>query len=544
MKRLLITLLAISFLLSGCRLARQTQNIGVETEVATEEPAEAQSTEEVTAAAETVITQEPKEPVAEPDPQAGAWMEIPESVIFFDNFQTGSADQWEVGYGWVVQQNNDIFTFDTVQHGLSYVKGGGDWQNYILRGQVRLSEGTFAVSIYLCSTGRYLLAYNADGLYVIKEIFDTGEMTALARTDAPPLGEWHWMGIAVQDGQIQAGADSELLIDITDPSPLTGGTVAVGAGEGCDVQVDNIIVTELEEPLTTPGELTQAEEFEIPEEIVGESEQPVPDISETEEVIEDEEEEEEETFEPTEESTEEPTEEPTVEPTEESSGADIYIKSVSIPKPWDVNTPLCVTVTVMNNGPEAAGAFTVVWFPNSDGVVGGSWDVPGLAPDGTTTLTLDYPGYAQAGQVTWQAVADTENEVHDPHRSNNTRSGTMNIEQPAPPQASADLYLSVWGGESSIPAGEVYSGHIIVGNFGPDTSDAFNVEWYPFSNGIVGGSWEVLPIAAGVTVELLLEFDGYVDPGEANWSLSIDPIHDTNDPEWGNNTFSGTITIE
>ena len=538
MKRLLMILLAISLLLSGCSLPRQNQDTPVETDEEAETPteeaaAEESIVEEQTAEPDIVITEEPEGPVAEPDPQDGAWMEIPESLLFFDNFQTGTAERWQVGNGWVVQQNGEIYTFDTVQHGLSYVKGGVEWQNYILRGQVFLTEGTFALSIYLSSEGRYMLAYNVDGLYIIKENFATGELTALARTDAPALGEWHWMGITVQDGQIQAGADSELLIDITDPSPLTNGTVAVGAGEGANVRVDNIAVTQLENALLTSGELTQAEEFEIPEEIITEPDQPLPDILETEAPPAEEESE-----------AEEESQEPEEESAEEAGGADIYVKSVSIPKPWEVGSPLSVKITILNQGPEAAGAFTVVWFPLSDGVVGGSWDVSGLAPDEATTLTLEFPGYTQAGSVTWLVLADTENEVNDPHRSNNSRSGSMAIEQPAAQQPSADLYFSLFGGNLTHPAGEVYQADITVGNFGPDTSEAFNVEWYPFSDGVVGGSWEILPLAPGTTVKLALEYDGYVNPGNYTFSLAVDPIHETNDPDWSNNTFSYNITIE
>ncbi|MDY6867367.1 MAG: hypothetical protein SVT56_05615 [Chloroflexota bacterium] len=43
---------------------------------------------------------------------------------------------------------------------------------------------------------------------------------------------------------------------------------------------------------------------------------------------------------------------------------------------------------------------------------------------------------------------------------------------------------------------------------------------------------------------LTLSFDGYVDPGEVTWSLSIDPIHETNDPNYDNNTFSHTLVIQ
>jgi hypothetical protein len=528
MKKWLIPLLMLCLLLTSCSLPRRRIPTTIpEGEAETEAPEE---TVEETTPVESDETQEASaetiQQVANPEIQAGAWMELPEEVLFFDNFQSGNTDRWQVGFGWVVQQDGNVYTFDTVQPGLSYVMGGGGWQNYILRGQVFLEEGTMAMSLYLSPEGRYLLAYNTDGLYILKEVFDTGEITALARADAPALGEWHWMGIAVMDGQIQAGTDSILLMEVTDPNPLTGGTVAVGAGEGCAVRVDNIVVTQLDEPLVTASEQTLTEEIEVPQEISLAIEEPLPDLPAPE-------------AEPVEETQE--TEE--AEEAQEPSGADLYVNGVSIPKPWVMGEPLNVTINITNNGPSDAGAFTVVWFPASDGVVGGSWDVDGLAAGEGTSLSFEYPGYAQAGSVTWQVVADTENEVNDLKPQNNTRSGSMTIEQPEDQRPSADL-AAYWGEDSPPITGEIYNIHFVVENYGPDTSEAFNVEWYPFDNGIVGGSWEVMPLAAGANVILTLAFDGYVDPGEVTWSLSIDPIHESNDPNWDNNTFSNTLIIQ
>ncbi len=560
MKKFAIILVLFALPMLSCGLSGVATEETAQTILETEPPVEAVSDETEPAeeaVPDLVITQEPVEPVTDPAFDDGAWMEIPESLAFFDNFQTGSADRWQAGPGWTVQQEGDLYFFETTQQGLSFVKGIGEYQNYLLRGQVFLESGTMAMSIYLSSTGRYLLAYNNEGLYILKEIFDTGEIVALASTAPPSLNQWHWMGIAVENGHLQAGVDSELLMDVIDPAPLTGGSVGMGAGEDSHVRVDNIAVTLLEGPLITPGELVQEEDVPVPEEIAAVAEAPEAPPLEVDAPPEEEAPPEEAV--PPEEEVEEPEAEdeapdPEAEETEEPEAdpegpeipavcTDVYVKGVSIPKPWLAGEPLTITVKVSNKGPDAAGAFTVAWYPFADEVVGGSADVPGLAVEEVVTLTFEYPGYPESGAVTWVAVADAERELSDPMLGNNTLTGSMVIESPVALLPAADLVFIYQGGNDP-DAGEIYDAHFVVSNWGPETSPAFNVEWYPFSTNIVGGSWEVPPLAVGEEADLEMRFDGYVDVGEYTWTLKIDPAGEVNDPDRTNNVFSNGVTVE
>lgn len=544
--------------LSGAATSTPEEAASQETQPQTEAISEEDVATEEETVPEIVITQEPVTPVDQPNPEDGAWMEVPDTLAFFENFQTGTADRWQVGPGWVVQQDGELYFFESFQQGLSFAKGIGQYQNYLLRGQVFLEAGTMAMSLYLSSAGRYMLAYNAEGLHILKENFETGEVVSLASTAPPALGEWHWMGIAVQDGHLQAGVDSTLLMDVYDPDPLTGGTVGVGAVDGSHVRVDNIVISLLEAPLVTPGELVQEEDAPVPEEIAAVAEAPLPEGEqpaapppEEEAPVEEEAppEAEGEAPDPEAEETEEP--EPEVEETEEADpgpevpdvSADVYIKGVSIPQPWLVGEPLTITMKVSNKGPDAAGPFTVAWYPFADEVVGGSTDVAGLAPEEVVSLSFEYPGYPESGAVTWVAVADTERELHDPRTGNNVVTGSMTIELPIVLLPSADLVF-ILQGSNEPDAGEVFDAHFIVSNWGPDTSPAFNVEWYPFSTAIVGGSWEVPPLAPDEQADLPLLFDGYVDPGEFTWTLNIDPAGEVNDPDRTNNTYSKTLIIE
>ncbi len=539
----LTSLLVAGLLLSGCKLGQRS------VENATPEPPPAETGEvnipatqtdpkegldtEGESQTESLPTVEPEvELAAEPPSQAGSWMEIPDQFIFFDNFQTGSSDRWVVGNGWTVQQYGQYYTFDSRQKGLSLIKGGGLWENYLLRGQVLLHEGTMAFNIAVSQSGRYLMLYNADGLFVIKEDFITGDLTPLARTDPPELGRWHWLGIAVQNGQIQVGADSILLIDITDPTPLIQGTAGVSSGEDSHVRVDNIVITQLEAPLLTPGELDQTEVFELPEEVAQMSDVPVADFVEPET-----------DDNPEENVEEEEEEEVTQEEAAPASGADLLMKSVSIPKPWIAGEPLNVTMNIQNLGPEPAGPFTLVWFPLADGVVGKSWDIDGLGAGELLTLEYTFEGYQNAGTVTWEVLVDSESEINDPRPLNNTRSGTMTITDSSNANPSANMYIDYWGAPKTSQVGEIYEAYVVVGNLGPDTSETMIAVWYPFGDDTIGASWEVAPLEPGETTVLEFSFDGYTESGEVTWTFVMDPDQVTNDPDVMNNACSFTIGL-
>ena len=70
---------------------------------------------------------------------------------------------------------------------------------------------------------------NAPGLLALAlEMRKLGEVTVLAQTTQPALGEWHWFTIAMQGAHIQVYVDRVLALDYTDPNPLTAGTAGLG----------------------------------------------------------------------------------------------------------------------------------------------------------------------------------------------------------------------------------------------------------------------------------------------------------------------------
>jgi len=409
------------------------------------------------AAAQEEAAAQPEADTSAEDTGTGMAAVAAEGLIFFDHFEAGT-ERWELMDGWATTQVEEHTFLVGSANGIAFVKGGGDWVNYLLRGRLRVESGVAALSAYLSSEGRYLLVSSADGLYLARESFSDGSLTPLAMTDAPAMNTWHWFGLGIDNGHLQVGVDGELVLDVTDPDPLPAGTVGVGVGVDSQVEVNYIIVSDIAGMMRTDVDVAQVTDFTLPEDVtiealdegfaqavednadvdvdgqvalpseeelaeIMQAQEPIVAVEAPEMVFA--------TAEPPPEAVEAPevvfatAEMPEEEP---QLLCDLSVQSVSIPKPWKVNQPLNVTVTVTNKGDNISPLFNVEWYPASDGVVGGSWEVLPLAPGGSVPLQVTYPGYPQAGEVTWLAQIDREGEVAESNRGNNTRSGTMTIE--------------------------------------------------------------------------------------------------------------------
>ena len=380
-----------------------------------------------------------------------------EGLIFFDHFEEGTA-RWALMEGWGTAQVAEHTYLVGSANGIAFVKGGGDWTGYLLRGRMRVESGVAALSAYLSPTGRYLLMSSADGLYLAREMFSDGSVTPLAMADAPAMNSWHWFGLGIDNGHIQVGVDGELVLDVIDPDPLPAGTVGVGVGADSQVEVNYVIVSDIAGLMRSDTAVEQVTDFTLPADMtlgsleadfaqvveenadvdvpalvalpaeeelamIMEVQEPLVAVEAPDLVF------------ATAEAPPEAVEAPemvfaTAEVPEEEPQllCDLSVQAVSIPKPWKAGQPLNVTVTVTNKGEAISPLFNVEWYPASDGVVGGSWEVLPLAPGASVPLQVTYAGYPQAGEVTWLAQIDRDGEVSESNRGNNTRSGTMMIE--------------------------------------------------------------------------------------------------------------------
>lgn len=223
-KNIFIVLVLIGLLITtGCGARRRdiretlTAQVPSPTEEPTEEPVDTSPTEAPAASQE--------EP-ADTSPASGL-TDIEGDILFWDDFQDGAPDNWEISASWYVNQDGDAYVFGTSGEGAAWLPQGSSWDNYILRSVVRLDSGNLALNFRLAREGRYLLNYREDCIYLTKEDA-AGNVTVLTQADAPSLGAWHWVAIAVYGSHLQVYVDRALALDYTDPNPFLQGTIACG----------------------------------------------------------------------------------------------------------------------------------------------------------------------------------------------------------------------------------------------------------------------------------------------------------------------------
>jgi hypothetical protein len=168
-----------------------------------------------------------------------------ENILFRDDFQDGDAEGWQVGPSWVVQQDGDLYTFDTTGEGYAFVPKGVAWKgDYAFKASYLLQAGTMAFSFDATQDGRYYVPIDADVISLVKEDA-AGEKTVLTQAQAPEIGVQHYITMAKQNGTIQVYVDRTLWLSCQDPAPLSEGTIIVGSVEGTTAWVDDVLVNKI-----------------------------------------------------------------------------------------------------------------------------------------------------------------------------------------------------------------------------------------------------------------------------------------------------------
>lgn len=169
----------------------------------------------------------------------------PENILFRDDFQDGDSEGWQVDGAWVVQQDGDVYTFNTTGQGYAFVPAGVGWQgDYAFKTYYLLSTGTLGFSFDATQEGRYYVSVDAQLISLVKEDA-ADDRTVLTQAQAPAAGETHYLAIAKQNGTIQVYVDKTLWLAYEDAAPLTAGTIMVGALDGTSAWVDNVLVNKI-----------------------------------------------------------------------------------------------------------------------------------------------------------------------------------------------------------------------------------------------------------------------------------------------------------
>jgi len=409
------------------------------------------------------------------------------SILFKDDFQDGTPDNWSITGGWDVQQDGEIYYFSTAVMGSAWVPGGHNWDDYVLRAAVQINNGTAALNFRLTQEGRYLVTFSQNGLYLLKES-PAGNVTVLTKVNPVSLGEWHRVTLGGEGGHIMVFVDRMLKIDFMDPDPLPSGTIAVAANDATNVMVDDIFVTLPEKPFPAFNASISppVTNIEAPE-IVGPALAEMPSVDEVvEEVVQE----------------HEPAGPAQVNFTVEGSDSVTINAGDCITVSWNVNNAR--EVYLQGNAANASG------FIDD-------------CPSNTSNYVLEVIDFN--GVMTEYVVSANVGGVDG-------GGGEAGL---------PDLSMSVDFSEPRT-AGQSFAVVMHIQNNGTADSGFFTAVWFSAPD-VVGCSAD-LSVPAGETVDSVCQFAGYPESGMYNWSAEVDIEGEVQESNEGNNSNWGGVSVQ
>lgn len=429
------------------------------------------------------------------------------AVLFWDDFQDGDSEGWQVSSAWMVQQNGDLYTFSTSGEGFAWVPAGSGWKDYALKSAYYFERGVLAFNFYLSTEGRYIVVFHDEVVSLVKEL-SGGEQELLAQAQAPDIVRWRWLAAAVEGSHLQVYLDGALWLEAVDDDPLPGGTVGVGASDGTAAAVDNVLVNLV--PGSLPEGTLQSQpagsQVVVPE-LAGPLEEDLAEAADGAEPVPDE-------------------NSPSLLPpasvrfTVEGAGEATIDSGQCVTTSWNVENALGV---FYQSEPAAASGF-------SD-----------ECPFQTTTYVLEATG--ADGSIQEQTVTVYVNPVEEPGDEPAAGEEEEPGEEPVEEeQGQPDLVLAGVGLRTPpFYVGQSILISVTISNEGAVDARSFTVRWYPQDGPVVGCSWDT-GLAAGQTRTLTCNHS-YTEPAPKTWRAHVDAESEISESNENNNQRSGVIAV-
>lgn len=420
-----------------------------------------------------------------------------DNILFFDDFQDGDTAGWQVTGAWVVQQDGDVYTFDTTDSGFAPVPKGVSWAgDYAFKAAYQLTAGTLAFSFDVTTGGRYYVPIDTRLISLVKEDA-SGNKTVLTQAQAPAVGKLHYITMAKQRGTIQVYVDRTLWLAARDSAPLTAGTIALGATSGTTASVDNVLVNKIVRTLpqgapavaaVAPAQVVEPADEGADLGALPDSDEGVPDLS------------------------------------EDNHPNDLPMPTVSFTA--GVNEGGVTDHVTVPAGTEV----TLGW---------GVTDAQEVFLDGTAVQPEDF-----------KTVTPTEDTVYTltvVDLGGGSRDYTVTVTMT--PSAGPGDEAATHGPDLSVSVTATYKGsgtsaniEMHVSNLGDQSVNGAVFRWYAHEQDGQVTKTTTVNVAAGASVSLTFTYD-YGQHGTMHWKATIDEEHHLPDTDDGNNTTRGTVTI-
>ena len=165
---------------------------------------------------------------------------------FENDFEDGSADEWDLEDGWSVIPENGNYVLQGVGHKWANA-GSRDWMDYTFESKIKKIEGCIHVNFRQNENGRYFVGFAGDGIGLYKQYNGWEAETIfeeLGYYDKVFDDGWHNLKITVKNNSIKVSVDGQQLIDVNDNnSTHQSGSISYETLENSIFYVDNVYVT-------------------------------------------------------------------------------------------------------------------------------------------------------------------------------------------------------------------------------------------------------------------------------------------------------------
>ena len=160
-------------------------------------------------------------------------------LLFFDDFEGGDAEGWNLEGDWSVIQENGNDVLQGVGP-CSADAGPQEWTDYTLKARIKFSQSANVNFRRTTELGMYFLNLVPEGSTLNKKLLEE----SVRAKSAVILQENQWIDLKVEvkGDKIRLYIDVDLILTYTDSEPLLNGTIGFESPENSVVYVDDVTV--------------------------------------------------------------------------------------------------------------------------------------------------------------------------------------------------------------------------------------------------------------------------------------------------------------
>jgi len=163
--------------------------------------------------------------------------------LFYDDFQDGTTDNWELQEGWSILQLDTNYVLAGENHFWANCKTGSSWIDYSFKCKLNIQQGAIHLNFRVSERGRYMLGLSLEGIILTRDDL-WGDYTELALVESGLTeGTWYDIEIIANLKTFQVFINKEMLVQVWDEKALEMGNIAFETLDSSKVWVDQVEIT-------------------------------------------------------------------------------------------------------------------------------------------------------------------------------------------------------------------------------------------------------------------------------------------------------------